>query len=258
MGIMQRVDQLRGVLPAEHADAGSAPGLGSQHILGTYIKDIVYGGLDGIVTTFAVVSGVAGAQLGASIILILGIANLLADGFSMGTGDYLSTRSEREFYAREARRVEAAIAAQPGLQRDALIALYREHGYSEADAQAMAALQTKDRARWVSSLLIEKYNMVREDGSPFKNALATFLSFVVAGALPLLVYIVGIFVPIAPDTAFAISIVSAGIALFALGAAKVWVTHLNPVRSGLEMLLVGGFAAAVAYVVGALLKNIGA
>ena len=64
---------------------------------GTYIGSMVYGGLDGIVTTFAVVSGVAGADLGARVILILGIGNLLADGFSMGTGDYLSTKSEREY-----------------------------------------------------------------------------------------------------------------------------------------------------------------
>jgi VIT1/CCC1 family predicted Fe2+/Mn2+ transporter len=224
---------------------------------GAYIGSMVYGGLDGIITTFAVVSGVAGAQLGANVILILGIGNLLADGFSMGTGDYLSTKSEREYYDREVRRQLWEIEQFPDGQKAELKALYIQHGYTEQEAEQLVQVQTQAKDRWVNAMMIEELKMVKEDSNPLYNALATFVSFVIAGSLPLIIYLIGLVIPLAPDTAFTISIVLSALALFGLGAAKVFVTRLNPVRSGLEMLVVGGFAAIVAYVIGALLKNIG-
>jgi VIT1/CCC1 family predicted Fe2+/Mn2+ transporter len=225
--------------------------------LGQYLKSIVYGGLDGIITTFAVVSGVAGAELGAQVIVILGIANLLADGFSMGTGDYLSTKSEREFYANEAKHAAMQIDQFGDGQRAALKTLYEENGYTAEEAARLVDIQTRHKDRWVKTIMVEGLHMVKDQTSPLRNALATFVAFVVAGSLPLLVYIVGLFTPVSGETAFMVSIFSSGAALFLLGAAKVFVTRLNPIRSGLEMLLVGGFAAVVAYIVGALLKNIG-
>jgi VIT1/CCC1 family predicted Fe2+/Mn2+ transporter len=226
-------------------------------MLGIYLKDFVYGGLDGIITTFAVVAGVAGAQLPASIILILGVANLLADGFSMGTGDYLSTKSEREFYDKEAASKAQSIRTRPDQERADLLNTYLSKGYTPEEAAQLVDIQTSRPERWVTTAMFEQRNMLQEESNPFNHALATFVAFVIAGSLPLLVYFVGLVVPIAPELAFPISIVSAGIALFLLGAAKVYITHLNPLRSGLEMLLVGGLAAAVAYVVGVLLKNVG-
>ena len=98
---------------------------------------------------------------------------------------------------------------------------------------------------------------MKDESNPLINGLVTFGSFVIAGAVPLVVYLVGLAFPISPDMAFPISIVSSGLALFALGASKVLVTKLNLIRSGLEMLVVGGLAASVAYIVGALLKGIG-
>ncbi|HEX6050718.1 MAG TPA: VIT1/CCC1 transporter family protein, partial [Gemmatimonadaceae bacterium] len=204
---------------------------------GPYIGSMVYGGLDGIVTTFAVVSGVAGADLGANVILILGIGNLIADGFSMGTGDYLSTKSEREYYAREARRQAWAIDRSPDAQKAELRALYVQNGYDEREADQLVAVQTRDKPRWVNAIMIEKLGMVEDEANPLYNALATFAAFIVAGSLPLLVYLIGLATPIAIDTAFRVSVVLSGFALFALGAAKVFVTRLNPLRSGLEMLV---------------------
>lgn len=224
---------------------------------GTYIGSMVYGGLDGIVTTFAVVSGVAGAELGAQVILILGIGNLLADGFSMATGDYLSTKSEREYYGHEARRQVWEIEQFPDGQKVELCALYIQHGYNEDEAEQLVALQTRTQERWVNAMMIEELGMIKEDTNPIYNALATFIAFLLAGSLPLIIYLIGLVTPIAPNTAFTTSIVLSAAALFSLGAAKVFVTRLNPLRNGLEMLLVGGFAAVVAYVIGALLKNIG-
>jgi VIT1/CCC1 family predicted Fe2+/Mn2+ transporter len=227
-------------------------GAGSQ-----YIGDFVYGGLDGIITTFAVVSGVAGANLGTGVILILGIANLLADGFSMATGAYLSTKSEQEYYDKERQREQWEVEHFPEGERAELYELYRQKGYSEEEAGQMLAILTRDKERWVDAMMIDELSLMKDEGNPLFNGLATLIAFIVAGVVPLLVYLAGLVVPIPPQVAFPISVILSGLALFGLRAAQVLVTHQNPFRSGLEMLLVGGLAAVVAYAVGALLKGLG-
>ena len=125
------------------------------------------------------------------------------------------------------------------------------------DAKTLVQVKTRDKERWVKAMMIDELGMMEDESNPLINGLVTFGSFVIAGAVPLIVYLLGLAFPISPGMAFPISIASSGLALFALGAAKVMVTKLNPIRSGLEMLIVGGLAAGVAYVVGALLKGIG-
>lgn len=230
----------------EHGGAGSL-----------YLGDMVYGGLDGIVTTFAVVSGVAGAQLGSHIVLILGLANLFADGFSMATGAFLSVKSEQEYYEREWKRETWEVEHFPDGERAELLEVYRGQGYPEEDAQRLIEIKTRTPELWVKAMMVEELGMLKDERKPTFSALATFTAFVVAGVVPLLVYLLGLFVVIPASVAFPVSLALSGLALFGLGAAKVLVTRLNPIRSGLEMLLVGGLAAGVAYVVGALLKGIG-
>jgi len=227
-------------------------GAGSQ-----YLGEMVYGGLDGIITTFAVVSGVAGAQLGTPVILILGLANLLADGFSMATGAYLSSKSEHEYYRKEWEREAWEVKHFPDGERAELQEVYVSRGYTDEEAAQLVEIQSRNPERWVKAMMIDELGMMEDETNPLINGLVTFGSFVIAGAVPLAVYLIGLAFPISPDMAFPISIASSGLALFALGATKVLVTKLNPIRSGLEMLVVGGLAAGVAYVVGALLKGIG-
>jgi VIT1/CCC1 family predicted Fe2+/Mn2+ transporter len=222
-----------------------------------YIGDVVYGGLDGIVTTFAVVSGVAGAQLGVRVVLILGLANLLADGFSMATGAYLSAKSEREYYQRELARERWEVEHMPEAERAELYEIYRHQGYSDDDARRMVEIKTRDHELWVKAMMIEELGLLPDERKPLVSALATFAAFVVAGALPLLIYLLGLLVAIPAGAGFPIAAGLSAVALFGLGAAKVYVTRLNPLRSGLEMLVVGGLAAGVAYGVGILLKGIG-
>ncbi len=226
-------------------------GAGSQ-----YIGDMVLGGLDGIVTTFSVVSGVAGANLGANVLMILGMANLLADGFSMGTGSFLSLKSEREYYAKEKAREKWEVDHFPDGEKQELLVVYRNQGYSEADAKKLVEIKSRDSKLWVDAMMVEELGMLPDERTPLRSALATFSAFVLAGSIPLLVYLLGIFVPIAPSTSFVVSLIMSGVALFILGSAKVVVTHHNPIRSGLEMLIVGSLAAGVAYIVGIVLKGI--
>jgi VIT1/CCC1 family predicted Fe2+/Mn2+ transporter len=99
--------------------------------------------------------------------------------------------------------------------------------------------------------------MLEDEGNPLYNGLATLIAFICAGSVPLLVYFVGLVFPIDSTLSFIVSFGLSALALFGLGLAKVLVTHLNPWKSGMEMLLVGGLAALVAFLVGNLLKGLG-
>jgi VIT1/CCC1 family predicted Fe2+/Mn2+ transporter len=221
-----------------------------------YIGDMVYGGLDGIVTTFAVVSGVAGAGLGSGIILILGLANLLADGLSMAAGAYLSLKSEREYYDREREREDWEVEHFPEGERAEMLELYRAKGHSPEDAERLVSILSKRKELWVDEMMVQELGLLPDDRKPIMSAVATFGAFLVAGSVPLLTDLVGLFTTIDPDVAFAVSIALSALALFGLGAAKVLVTERSWFRSGLEMLLVGGAAAGVAYLVGYLLQGL--
>ena len=162
-------------------------------LLAYYIGDIVYGANDGIITTFAVISGAAGAGFSPIIIIVLGIANLIADGFSMGASKYLSLRSE----------------------------------------------QSLEVARG-------------ESRSPLADGLATFVSFVVIGTLPLIPFL------IASDgeNTFFISSVATAVTLFVVGSARSLVIQKNPLIAGFEMLAVGGVAAILAYALGSYVQAV--
>ena len=121
----------------------------------------------------------------------------------------------------------------------------------------MVEIESREPERWVKAMMLDELGMLEDESNPLTNGLVTFGAFVAAGVVPMLVYLFGLAFPIPMETAFPIAIILSGMALFGLGAAKVLVTKLNPIRSGLEMLIVGGVAAGVAYLVGALLKGIG-
>ncbi|MEJ5314421.1 MULTISPECIES: VIT1/CCC1 transporter family protein [Anaerolinea] len=231
-----------------HASAGSE-----------YLGSMVYGGLDGIITTFAVVSGVAGAGLKPEIIIILGLANVFADGFSMAVGAYLSEKSEMELYERERQRESWEVEYFPEAEKEELRQLYLAQGYPEEDANQMVEIKTRDKTRWVDAMMLEELNLLPADTKPLTSALVTFGAFVIAGLLPMMVFLLDWLLPftLSGQSAFWISVGVSALALFGLGAAKVLVTERPPLRSGLEMLVVGGLAAAVAYLVGMFLRSLG-
>lgn len=169
-----------------------APGRAPRFRLGHYLPDLVYGANDGIVTTFAVVSGVVGADLARTVILVLGFANLFADGISMGASNYLARRSH-ENAADRASRIEA-----------------------------------------------------------LRHASATLVAFVMAGVVPLIAYLA----PFDSNGRFLAAVALTAITLFAVGAARAFVTGLGVFRSGLEMLVVGSLAALAAYLIGAFVAGL--
>ncbi len=216
---------------------------------GKYIKSFVYGGLDGTITTFAVVAGVAGASLSASIVLILGFANLIADGISMAFGDYLSTKAEGEYGSAERKREEKATKF-PKVEKKSMIEIFLKQGFSRKDTGTIASILCKNKKACVDLMLSYELGIARKKQDPFKNAATTFGSFVLFGFVPLIAYVFSKSVPVFQQDTFFIASVFTGLTLFSLGAVKCKVTRMNWLRSGIEMLLVGGSAAFAAYVIG--------
>ncbi len=221
-----------------------------------YLKSVVYGGLDGIITTFAVVAGATGASFSTTVLLVLGFANLFADGISMAFGDYLSTKAEREYHGAEREREEWEVDNHLQGEKREMIEIYIGRGLSRGDAERVVDIISKKKKTFVDIMMLEELGIVEDDESPLNNAVATFVSFAVFGVIPLLTYVLGTFSGFAAANQFVMASVLTGLALFTLGALKVQVTRRNILVSGLEMLLLGGIAAAVAYGIGYFLAGV--
>ena len=216
-----------------------------QH--GTYIGDFVYGANDGIITTFAVVAAAAGALLPAGVVIILGLANLAADAFSMGASNFLSLRSQRDFVKMQRGREEWEIENYPEVEKQETRKIVRDWGFSKDMVEPAVNAIASDKQRWASFLMREELNLQENDSaSPRSHGIATFGAFMVAGAIPLLPY----FFEGEPQQKFLISGILAAITFFVVGAARTLVNEGNILKAGLEMLAVGGVAAAAAYGIG--------
>lgn len=220
---------------------------------GSYLRNMVYGANDGIVTTFAVVAGVAGANLSTKIILILGFANLVADGLSMALGNILGTRSENQLKKEELKVEHFEIDHVPEEEAKEIEEIYKKKGFKGDDLKRAVQIITSDKNIWAKEMMIHELGIIPgEEESPWKNGLATFVAFASAGLLPLLPYVFNIAIK---DT-FTTAIIFTAVALFAVGAARTVFTKKNWLLAGLEMLGVGAIAAIAAYVLGYFIEHI--
>jgi vacuolar iron transporter family protein len=220
-----------------------------------YLGEFVYGGIDGSVTTFAVVAGAAGAGLDSSIVIILGFANLLADGFSMSIGNYLSTKSEQDNYRKHRRTEYWEVDNTPEAEREEIREIYRKKGFSGEILETIVQTITADRERWVDEMMQEELRMIPEEKSPVAMGAVTYVSFVSMGLIPLLVYVLDYTIGI-PGDKFTIASILTGIAFICVGWVKTYVTQTSPWRGIAETLMLGTAAAVVAYVVGNLLERL--
>lgn len=216
-----------------------------------YLRDWVYGGIDGAVTTFAIVAGVVGAALSTKVILILGLANLLADGFSMAASNYSGTKTEVDDMKRLREVERRHIRMAPDGERQEIRQILHNKGLDGAALEQAVHAITSNEETWVNTMLVEEYGVAPVIRDPLRSALATFAAFVLCGAVPLLAYLTPL------DDPFTVSIVMTAAVFFAIGTAKsVW--SLQPWwRSGVETLVIGMAAAGMAYGVGYLLRGIG-
>jgi vacuolar iron transporter family protein len=223
------------------------------------LEDFVYGATDGAVTTFAVVAGVIGASLSPSIVLILGFANLLADGFSMAIGNYLATKARREYIEKARKREEWEIDNLVEQEKNEVREIYTKKGFKDELLDEIVKVITSRRKVWVDTMMREELGLIVDSRRPRDTAVTTFGAFNAIGIIPLLpfvaMFVIGSSAVSAID-AFTYSVIFTGVAFFLIGVVKGRVVQKPLLRSGLNTLLVGGIAAVVAFAVGYLLNII--
>jgi vacuolar iron transporter family protein len=223
-----------------------------SHTTGKYIGDFIYGANDGIITTFAVVAAAAGASLSPVIIIILGFANLFADGISMGASNYLGERSEEDYAKAQREKEEWEVDNLRELEVDEIRDIFEKKGFKGKDLERAVEIIISDRKVWVDTMMRDELNILEhDDDSPVRHGFATFVAFVVAGFFPLVPYIIPSF-----GSPFLLSIVVAMLTLFVVGASRSYVTAVSWIRGGFEMFAVGSFAAASAYFIGGFIESL--
>lgn len=222
----------------------------TQH---SYLGDFVLGAVDGAVTTFAIVAGAAGAGLSSGVAIVLGLANVLADGLSMAASNYLKTRADEQTVERFRLMEERHIDEIPEGEREEIRQIFAGKGFDGEVLEEVVNVITRDRKQWVDTMLKEEWGLPLETPRPLHSAIATLTSFIAAGMVPLS----PLFFHLGSDAKQAFTIASAltAITFFVIGFIRGRVTERNAWLAGLETLSIGGVAAAVAYAVGAMLHG---
>ncbi len=222
--------------------------------MSTYLQEIVYGGVDGIVTTFAVVAGFAGAQASGNIanmgymtVLLFGLANLFADASSMGLGNLLSLRSEQDRFQKERNRELAEIANSLDVEKAETIMILKKQGFSIEQAETLTELYATNPSYWADFMMRYELEIPDPMGeNPYLTSIATFIAFQVFGVIPLLPFILFQ----SHENVFSLAIISTAIALFILGILRWYITKQSIGRAVGEVILIGSISATVAYLVG--------
>lgn len=212
-----------------------------------YLRDWIYGGIDGTITTFAIVAGVIGANLPGSVVLVLGLANLVADGFAMGAGNYSATKAEVDDYVRLIAIEHKHIALEPSGEREEIRQIYARKGFEGAELERVVEVISADEDRWAATMAVEEYGLSPTLKSPVTAALSTSAAFVLCGLVPLVSYLIA--------QHFPACVLATGLVFFVIGAIKSRWSLAGWLRSGLETLAVGMSAAALSYGIGYALRT---
>lgn len=214
---------------------------------GEFIKNIIFGGLDGIITTFAIVAGVYGASYPSEVVLVLGFANLLADAVSMAVGEYLSSKAEREYMLFERQREQWEMDNYPEGEKREMEEIYvKRHGFSESDAKLLIGVMSSNTKFFVDHMCVEELGIIPpgEEDTAAKEGAVTFFSFLTFGFLPLVAYL--IFDSDKSDEAFALASSLTAVVLFLLGIVKGYLAGRNNMLGSAFGILFNGTLAALA------------
>ena len=216
-----------------------------------HFDDFIYGSIDGAVTTFAIVAGVVGAGLPPGIILILGFANLFADGFSMAMANFQSIKAKNEFIQMKRKQEEAEIENDKEEEIEEVREIYRRKGFKDELLEEIVRTITSRKKVWVDTMMKEELGLIEDKKSPVDSSISTFLGFNLIGVIPLIPFIVFFMIDSKLDSfAFVYSTVSVMVAFFLVGIIKGQIVKKSKIRSGMYTLIIGGIAAIVAYSVG--------
>jgi len=222
------------------------------------LKSIVYGGLDGIITTFAVVSGATGGGFGVDVIMVLGFSNMVADALSMGVGDAMSTKAENDAIMKERAREAWELENFKEGEILEMVDLYEEKGMSRFDAEMVIRIMAKYEDFFIDRMMMDELELMvpDPDDSPWADGFVTFCSFIFFGMFPLLAYACTIGMNLEVRTLFGISCGLTVIMLFVLGAIKSLFTNQAWWKSVLEITAVGSFTAVVSFLIGWMIEDL--
>jgi VIT1/CCC1 family predicted Fe2+/Mn2+ transporter len=220
----------------------------SQDTQANYLRDWIYGGIDGTITTFAIVAGVVGADMPGSVVLVLGLANLIADGFAMGAGNYSGTKAEIDDYQRLLAIERKHIEVEPSGEREEIRQIFAGKGFDGPELERIVDVITADKERWAKTMAVEEYGLSPALKSPIRAALSTSAAFVLSGLVPLISYLVAY--------SLTACVVATGLVFFGIGAAKSRWSLAGWLRSGTEMLVIGMSAAGLSFWIGYALRTL--
>ena len=221
-----------------------------------YIAEFVYGSIDGVITTFAVVAGSAGAELAVPIVLILGFANLIADGFAMSVGSYFSAKSENESYDKHKAVEYWEIENLRDKEVEEIREIYEAKGFEGDLLKQVVDVITSDDEVWVDTMMKEELEMIKDDRPPWKRGLVTFIAFNLVGFIPLSAYAFAGFIDASASDLFVVSSFSTAVALALIGTLKGLVTEQSLIKGIIETVFLGGIAATIAFFVGDILEKL--
>ncbi len=212
-----------------------------------YIRDLVLGYNDGLVSVYALTAGVAGAGFGASAILTTGMAAAVAGALSMAAGEYISTKSQTEYYDAERQREREHIKKWPDLERKELLESLQEKGLEGRVLHEATEAIASDDERFLDYMMRDEFGIGPEtDRDPWKASILIVLAFLLGAALPVLPY------ALAGVHALRVSTAASIVGLFVAGVVRARTSRLNPWKAGVEMVFVGVLAATITFILGAL------
>ena len=216
-----------------------------------HFDDFIYGSIDGAVTTFAIVAGVVGANLSPTIILILGFANLFADGFAMAAANYQATKAKREFIEMKQKQEEWEIDHLREQEKDEIRSIYKKKGFGGELLEDIVRVITSRRKVWVDTMMREELGLIKDERNPIDRSVSTFVGFNVIGLIPLFPFVVFLIIgsEITSDV-FLYSIISVVVAFFLVGMIKGRIVKKSIIQSGINTIIIGSIAASTAYVIG--------
>lgn len=216
-----------------------------------HFDDFIYGSIDGAVTTFAIVAGVVGASLSPGIILILGFANLFADGFSMAAANYQASKARNEFIEMKRKQEEWEIDNLEEQEREEIRDIYRKKGFKDELLEEVVRIITSRRKVWIDTMMKEELGLIEDEKNPMYSSVSTFVGFNIIGIIPLIPFMIFIMMGVEPNSeAFVYATISVSSAFFLVGMIKGKIVKKSMIRSGIYTLIIGGIAAIVAYIVG--------
>lgn len=215
-----------------------------------YLREWVYGGIDGVVTTFAVVAGVAGADLSTTVMIIIALAGLFGDGFSMAAGCFSSTKADEDAYERLRRYETESVETEPAGETEEVRQIFRSKGFDGDVLEKIVSTITANKQLWIETMMVEEYGLSRSRHKAWPAAYNTFFAFLICGAMPLLPFLVG------AGGAVYYSACFSGLTFFLIGSMKSLWSHKTWWREGMETLAIGSVAAVIAFMTGYMLKTV--